>query len=179
MARAKHASGSPTPVIARLRPREQEYTVWDSRLPGLGVRVRPSGGRSWIFLLKTGGGTRKARFPRSGGAEDSRAGLAASAMSYPRHPATSASPRRSGLSVPSFRNFRRRRVEDGPLRPIQAIDATKGVRSYVLPGPAPAGVRIEAARSHHPLHRSGAGSTNTAGPPLAAPTMPSTSCGKS
>ena len=28
-------------AIARLRPREREYTVWDSRVPGLGVRVRP------------------------------------------------------------------------------------------------------------------------------------------
>ena len=24
-------------AIARLRPREREYTVWDSRVPGLGV----------------------------------------------------------------------------------------------------------------------------------------------
>ena len=31
-------------AIARLRLREREYTVWDSRVAGLGVRVRPSGG---------------------------------------------------------------------------------------------------------------------------------------
>ena len=36
-------------TIARLRPREREYTVWDSRMPGLGVRVRPSGGRSYTI----------------------------------------------------------------------------------------------------------------------------------
>ena len=41
--------------IARLRPREREYTVWDSRTPGLGVRVRPSGGTSFVLLRKTGG----------------------------------------------------------------------------------------------------------------------------
>ena len=46
-------------AITRLRPREREYTVWDTRIAGLGVRVRPSGGRSWIFLRKTGGGTRR------------------------------------------------------------------------------------------------------------------------
>ena len=46
-------------AIARHRPREREYTVWDTRIAGLGVRVRPSGGRSWIFLRKTGGGTRR------------------------------------------------------------------------------------------------------------------------
>ena len=37
-------------AIGRLRPREREYTVWDSRVPGLGVRVRPSGGRSYVLL---------------------------------------------------------------------------------------------------------------------------------
>ena len=42
-------------AIARLRPREREYTVWDTRTPGLGVRVRPSGGRSFMLLRKTDG----------------------------------------------------------------------------------------------------------------------------
>ena len=41
--------------IARLRPREREYTVWDTRTPGLGVRVRPSGGMSFVLLRKTDG----------------------------------------------------------------------------------------------------------------------------
>ena len=41
--------------IARLRPREREYTVWDTRTPGLGVRVRPSGGATFVLLRKTGG----------------------------------------------------------------------------------------------------------------------------
>ena len=36
--------------IAALRPREREYTVWDERVSGLGVRVRPSGHRSYVFL---------------------------------------------------------------------------------------------------------------------------------
>ena len=36
--------------IAALRPRKREYTVWDARLEGLGVRVRPSGHRSYIYL---------------------------------------------------------------------------------------------------------------------------------
>ena len=41
-------------TVAQFRPREREYTVWDSRVPGLGVRVRPSGGKSWILLLDAG-----------------------------------------------------------------------------------------------------------------------------
>ena len=42
-------------AIARLRSREREYTVWDSRVPGFGVRVRPSGGRSYVLLCDAGG----------------------------------------------------------------------------------------------------------------------------
>lgn len=41
--------------IARLRPREREYTVWDTRTPGLGVRVRPSGATSFVLLRNTNG----------------------------------------------------------------------------------------------------------------------------
>ena len=46
-------------AIARLRPREREYTVWDSRIAGLGVRVRPTGGRSYVLLLDIGGRTKR------------------------------------------------------------------------------------------------------------------------
>ncbi len=46
-------------AIARLRPREREYTVWDSRVAGLGVRVRPSGGRSYVMLRDTASGSRR------------------------------------------------------------------------------------------------------------------------
>ena len=46
-------------AIARLRPREQEFTVWDSRMTGLGVRVRPSGGKSYVLLLEVGGRSRR------------------------------------------------------------------------------------------------------------------------
>ena len=46
-------------AIARLRPREQEYTVWDNQFIGLGVRVRPTGGRSYVLLEDTGGRSRR------------------------------------------------------------------------------------------------------------------------
>ena len=46
-------------AIARLRPRDREYTVWDSRVPGLGVRVRPTGGRSYVLLVRVGGRSRR------------------------------------------------------------------------------------------------------------------------
>ena len=44
-------------AIARLRPREREYTVWDRSVPGLGVRVRPTGGKSYVLLRKAAGRT--------------------------------------------------------------------------------------------------------------------------
>ncbi len=46
-------------AIARLRPREREFTVWDSRVAGLGVRVRPSGGKSYVLLADAGGRSRR------------------------------------------------------------------------------------------------------------------------
>ena len=46
-------------ALARLRPREREYTVWDSRVPGLGVRVRPTGGQSYVLLRQIGGRSKR------------------------------------------------------------------------------------------------------------------------
>ena len=46
-------------AIARLRTREREYTVWDSAVSGLGVRVRPTGGKSYVLLLQSPGGSRR------------------------------------------------------------------------------------------------------------------------
>ena len=43
----------------RLRLRDREYTVWDNHVAGLGVRVRPSGGRSYILLENAGGRSRR------------------------------------------------------------------------------------------------------------------------
>ncbi len=46
-------------AVARLRPRKREYTVWDTRAAGLGIRVRPSGGRSWVLLQDMGKRTKR------------------------------------------------------------------------------------------------------------------------
>ena len=48
--------------IARLRAQAREYTVWDTGVAGLGVRVRPSGSRTFIYHRKTKGGVRKMSF---------------------------------------------------------------------------------------------------------------------
>ena len=46
-------------AVARLRPREREYSVWDNHVAGLGVRVRPTGGRSYVLLEDAGGRSRR------------------------------------------------------------------------------------------------------------------------
>ncbi len=48
--------------IARLRPETREYTVWDMGVAGLGVRVRPSGSRTFIYHRKTASGVKKLSF---------------------------------------------------------------------------------------------------------------------
>ena len=48
--------------IARLRTRALEYTVWDTQMAGLGVRVRPTGSRTFVYHRKTKGGVRKMSF---------------------------------------------------------------------------------------------------------------------
>ena len=45
--------------IARLKPQEREFTVWDSRVPGLGVRVRPNGGKSYVLIRTVDGRTKR------------------------------------------------------------------------------------------------------------------------
>ncbi len=48
--------------IARLRSEAREYTLWDTQVGGLGVRVRPSGSRTFIYHRKTADGVRKMSF---------------------------------------------------------------------------------------------------------------------
>ena len=45
--------------VARLRAERSEYTVWDTRTGGLGVRVRPSGHRAFIYLDNRGGSSKR------------------------------------------------------------------------------------------------------------------------
>ena len=48
--------------IARLRAGAREYTVWDTQVAGLGVRVRPSGSRTFIYHRKTDRAVKKTSF---------------------------------------------------------------------------------------------------------------------
>ena len=45
--------------VAKLAPAAREYTVWDTRHAGLGVRVRPTGHRSFVYRRKGEGDARR------------------------------------------------------------------------------------------------------------------------
>ena len=97
--------------IARLRPREREYTVWDLRLPGLGVRVRPTGARTFVLLQRAGGRTRRVSLGPVGVRtveEIRREAHALAAYSPPIGPDGHDETRRT---APSFRDF-----VEGPWR---------------------------------------------------------------
>ncbi len=89
-------------AVARLRPREREYTVRDTRIAGLGVRVRPAGGRSWVLLLDSGGRTRRVSLGPVGvksAAEARREALERQAAPQPEETA------KPPGAVPLFRDF--------------------------------------------------------------------------
>src|SRR6478609_3678302 len=43
-------------AVAEAQPGAKEYVLWDSRIAGFGLRVRPTGGKSFIFAYRTAGG---------------------------------------------------------------------------------------------------------------------------
>ena len=46
--------------VEALAPEDRPYIVWDDRLTGFGLRVQPSGVRSYIVNYRAGDGGRKA-----------------------------------------------------------------------------------------------------------------------
>ena len=117
-------------AIARLRPREREYTVWDSRVPGLGVRVRPSGGRSYVLLCDAGGRSGRVSLgPVSlkGIAEARRECLARQAT---REPDRETTPPRV---VPLLREFVEGEWKEAHFERYKP--STKRTASYLLRGP--------------------------------------------
>ena len=89
-------------AIARLRPREREYTVWDTRTPGLGVRVRPSGATTFVLLRKTDGRStrRSLGSVASRSVEDARRHCHALLATPDSEP-----PTRRARNMPLFRDF--------------------------------------------------------------------------
>ncbi len=89
-------------AVARLRPREREYTVRDTRIAGLGVRVRPTGGRSWVLLLDRDGRTKRVSLGPVG--VKSAADVRREALERQAAPQPEKTARPPG-AVPLFRDF--------------------------------------------------------------------------
>lgn len=51
--------------VARLRAQKSEYAVWDTRVTGLGVRIRPSGHRAFIYLDSRDGSLKRRTLGRT------------------------------------------------------------------------------------------------------------------
>jgi hypothetical protein len=51
----------------KLPPQDEEYVIWDTELPGFGLRVRPSGRRVWFVRVRQRGTQRRIAL---GAAED-------------------------------------------------------------------------------------------------------------
>ena len=132
-------------AITRLRPHEREYTVWDTRTPGLGVRVRPSGGRSWVLLVNAGGRSKRVSFGPTDLKGVAEARRECRARQAEPEPEAAAEPTHA---VPLFRDFVAGAWKEGPLRRLQAVQPPGHIRSSERP--ASAGVRVEAAGPHHP-----------------------------
>src|SRR5262249_14499260 len=43
-------------VVDGLKPQAKEFAVWDSKLPGFGVRVRSTGAMSYVVVYRAGSG---------------------------------------------------------------------------------------------------------------------------
>ena len=119
-------------AVARLRPREREYTVWDNRVRGLGVRVRPSGGRSYVLLRVAGG--------RSGRVSIGPVSTMTVAEARRECLVRQASPEPGGASgparVPLFRDFvagEWREAHFGGYKPSTRRTATRLLERRLLP----------------------------------------------
>lgn len=54
-------------LIDTLEPAAAEYCVWDTQVTGFGVRVWPSGGRSYVLFFRLGGRSRKLTLGKADG----------------------------------------------------------------------------------------------------------------
>ena len=99
---AKERSRLTDAAVARLRFRAREYTVWDRSVPGLGVRVRPTGGKSWVMLEDAGGSSRRVSL---GPVSTMTVEEARRTCHARRASPEAAEPARPARAVPLFREF--------------------------------------------------------------------------
>ncbi len=118
--------------VARLRPAAREYTVWDTRIAGLGVRVRPSGHRSFVCYGAGPGGPRRIALGPACSmdvetARRRRAGIEAEAAARPEAPGRGGAPTFAAFVAGAWRADRAR-CKSSTLRGMDSA-----LRSQLLP----------------------------------------------
>ena len=160
-------------AIARLRAREMEYTVWDDRAPGLGVRVRPTGGKSYVLLHRSGGRSRRVSLGPVSLRTVAEARRDCLARQAAHEPDRESAPRRT---VPRFREFVEGEWKDTHFARYKPSTKT-ALRSLLASQLMPAFARSRSTA--YPPHGSGAGSMRSAGLRRPTPTAGSKRCARS
>ena len=155
-------------AIDRLRPHAREYTVWDGNVPGLGVRVRPSGGKTWVMLEGTDACTRRVSL---GPVSTMTVGEARRACHGRQASPETTEPARLGGCHPHVPGLRRGRLAEGAFRALEAHHQEDLFPPPRRP-PAPR-LRSETHRSHRPGARPALVRQPSARPRRAMPTTPS------
>ena len=121
-------------AISTAKPKASEYTLWDSALNHFGLRVYPSGVRSFIVQIRVQGRMRKialGRFPATGIAEARKQAAALLARIWSGEPIAPARKSR----VPLFRDFavRYRERRKGRWKPSSLETFDIYLRNRLMP----------------------------------------------
>lgn len=125
-------------VVEGLQPEENEFIVWDTEIPGFGVRVRPSGRRVYILKYRTKTGTpRKPAIGRHGSitAEQARR-IARTWLAEVHTGSDPAGETEAGRNAPSLSELAERYMKqhaEVKKRPLSVAGDELNLRKHILP----------------------------------------------
>jgi len=139
--------------------RSAEYMLWDGELPGFGVRIMPSGRRSYLVQYRTGRRSRRVTVgPHGVLTPDQARGMAIDALAEVRSgrdPAGEKKERRSALTVQELANRFDAEHIQVHLKESTAREYRRNLRRFILPVLGRHKVlevtRADVARFHHDL----------------------------
>lgn len=148
-------------IVDQTRPKTEQIFVWDSEVRGFGLRVLPSGQRSYIIQYRARGRTRRMTLGKHGTLTPQTArNMAIRHLSNVRDGADPLQARQEGSSSPSVRELTERyldehaRVKKKPSS-VEFDEAT--IKRLVIPNLGTLKVRDacreDIARLHHSLHK--------------------------
>lgn len=125
-------------AVEGLQREEKEFIVWDTEIPGFGVRVRPSGRRVYILKYRTKKGTpRKPAIGRHGSitAEQARS-IARTWLAEVHKGGDPAAETEAGRNAPSLSEFAERYMKqhaEVKKRPLSVAADERNLRNHILP----------------------------------------------